>query len=110
MNADDCQALVNLSLADPAALAFLYGRMPPSVMSQLEAAAAHQRRLAGASSSSTGMMRSPSPVMTEEDAFRLCMAKIDAGTGCPNNPQCELRNQDHYHCRSDACVVAFKCV
>lgn len=37
---------MSLSMSDPA-LAFLYGRMPPSMMSQLEAAAAHHHLMAG---------------------------------------------------------------
>ena len=88
-------------LSDPA-LAFLYSRMNPAVMNQLEAA--HQLRAGGQSAGND--LRSPSPVMTEEDAFRLFMAKIDSGKSCL--PGCEIHPSDHYHCRSDGCTLAFK--
>jgi len=84
---------------DPS-LAFLYSRIPASVLSQLEAA--HN-----ASSAASGR-RSPSPVMSEEDAFRLCMAKVESGQSC--QPGCEAHPEEHYHCRSDGCQQTFKCV
>lgn len=46
--------------------------------------------------------------MSEEDAFRLCMAKIEAGKTCTKT--CDLFPGEHYHCRSDHCVLAFKYV
>lgn len=109
-------ALMNLSVSDlPRAMAMndpafaaLYSRMP-SMMSQLEAA-----HSATSSATSTGDQAggqsdapaSPSPVMSEEDAFKLCMAKVDGGKPC--FPGCEISSSEHYHCRSDGCSLAFK--
>jgi hypothetical protein len=87
--------------SDPS-LTFLYSRMNPAVMSQLEAE--HQLRVGGPSAGT--VLRSPSPVMTEEDAFRWFMAKIDSGKSCL--PGCEIHPSDHYHCRSDGYTLAFK--
>lgn len=91
--------LSNLSAsgADPS-LAFLYSRIPASVISQLEAA--HH-------ASAASGRRSPSPVMSEEDAFRLCMAKVESGKSC--QPGCDAHPEEHYHCRSDGCHQTFKC-
>jgi hypothetical protein len=66
--------------------------MNPTVMSQPEAV----RQLGvGAPSAGRTVLRSPSPMMTEEDAFRLFMAKIDSGKSCL--PGCEIHPCDYYH-------------
>jgi hypothetical protein len=111
-------------MSDPSLTAFLYGRMP-SLLNQLEMAhlqhrqraEQEQRLLLAASvaeanqlelknSASASHARSPSPVMSEEDAFRLCLAKIDSGKPC--QPDCQIYPHEHYHCRSDGCALSFK--
>lgn len=109
-------------ISDPSLTAFLYGRMP-SLLNQLEmahlqhrhraeqeqrllAAAAEARDLQFKHSASSASARSPSPVMSEEDAFRLCLARIEAGKPC--QPDCQIYPLEHYHCRSDGCVLSFK--
>lgn len=110
-------------ISDPSLTAFLYGRMP-SLLNQLEMAhlqhrqraEQEQRLLAAAAaeakhhqskhSASIASARSPSPVMSEEDAFRLCLARIEAGKPC--QPDCQIYPLEHYHCRSDGCVLSFK--
>jgi hypothetical protein len=106
-------------ISDPSLAAFLYGRMP-SLLNQLEMAhlqhrqraELEQRLLASAAeaqqlkNSLAASARSPSPVMSEEDAFRLCLAKIDSGKPC--QPDCQIYPHEHYHCRSDGCALSFK--
>jgi len=108
-------------MSDPSLAALLYGRMP-SMLSQLEAATLqHQRqqqiemqeRVNAASlqlqhhQQQARMLRSPSPVMSEEDAFRLCLARVEAGKVC-HEPNCQSHPHEHYHCRSDGCNLSFK--
>lgn len=110
-------------MSDPSLTAFLYGRMP-SLLNQLEMAhlqhrqraEQEQRLLASAAEAKQLQLknslmagshaRSPSPVMSEEDAFRLCLAKIDSGKPC--QPDCQIYPHEHYHCRSDGCALSFK--
>ena len=104
-------------ISDPSLTAFLYGRMP-SLFNQLEMAhlqhrqraEQEQRLLAEAAKHKPTVAplppRSPSPVMSEEDAFRLCLARIEAGKPC--QPDCQIYPHEHYHCRSDGCVLTFK--
>lgn len=111
-------------ISDPSLAAFLYGRMP-SLLNQLEMAhlqhrqrAEQEQRLLAANaeaklnelknsmSTAGGSGRSPSPVMSEEDAFRLCLAKVETGKPC--QPDCQIYPHEHYHCRSDGCSLSFK--
>jgi hypothetical protein len=109
-------------ISDPSLTAFLYGRMP-SLLNQLEmahlqhrqraeqeqrllASAAEAKQLQLKNSMASAHARSPSPVMSEEDAFRLCLAKIDSGKLC--QPDCQIYPHEHYHCRSDGCALSFK--
>lgn len=116
-------------ISDPSLTAFLYGRMP-SLLNQLEMAhlqhrqrAEQERRILASASAAAASVdsrhypakhyaststpaRSPSPVMSEEDAFRLCLARIEAGKTC--QPDCQIYPLEHYHCRSDGCVLSFK--
>ncbi|KZS09994.1 Transcription factor castor-like protein [Daphnia magna] len=111
-------------ISDPSVAAFLYGRMP-SLLNQLEmahlqhrqradqeqrmlaaAAEAKLHQLRNSMSTAAGPGRSPSPVMTEDDAFRLCLAKIETGKPC--QPDCPVYPNEHYHCRSDGCSLSFK--
>lgn len=111
-------------MSDPSLTAFLYGRMP-SLLNQLEMAhLQHRQRVdqeqrlrseerinqhrhqIGQHSSALAGGRSPSPVMTEDDAFRLCLARIESGKPC--QPNCQMYPMEHYHCRSDGCVLSFK--
>lgn len=115
LSASDLSRLIS----DPSLTAFLYGRMP-SLFNQLEMAhlqhrqrAEQEQRLLAAAeankpkhSTSAAPPRSPSPVMSEEDAFRLCLARIEPGKPC--QPDCQIYPHEHYHCRSDGCVLTFK--
>ncbi|XP_057380685.2 zinc finger protein castor homolog 1-like isoform X2 [Daphnia carinata] len=111
-------------ISDPSVAAFLYGRMP-SLLNQLEMAHLQhrqradqeQRMLAAAAEAKLHQLRnsmsiggrpdrSPSPVMTEDDAFRLCLAKVETGKPC--QPDCQIYPNEHYHCRSDGCSLSFK--
>ena len=100
-------------MSNPSLAAFLYGRMPSS-LSQLEVAQLEHRQqtinlsrqnanIAAAAERRQEMQitRSPSPVMSEEDAFRLCMARVESGKPC--EPNCRIHPLEHFHCRSDGC-------
>lgn len=106
-------------LSDPSLAALLYGRIP-SVLSQLEAAHRHQQQQQQEAEKEqrakvaslqmerqSRLLRSPSPVMSEEDAFRLYLARVEAGKHC-RHPGCQIHPLEHYHCRSDGCNLAFK--
>ena len=103
---------------NPSLAAFFYGRMPSS-LSQLEEAQLEHRQQMNMRQSANNLseefqrrqdiqiVRTPSPVMSEEDAFRLCMARIESGKPC--DPGCGLHPMEHFHCRSDGCILlAFK--
>ena len=96
-----------MGLGDPSSsLAFLYGRMPSAMIELARQQANSGSSSAGAPRPPGSDPRSPSPVMSEEDAFRLCMAKVDAGKSC--QPACDIHPAEHYHCRSDGCSLSFK--
>jgi len=106
---------------NPSLAAFFYGRMPSSLNCQLEEAQLEHRQRQqinmrqsanNASEQSQRrqdiqMVRTPSPVMSEEDAFRLCIARFESGKPC--EPGCDLHPMEHFHCRSDGCIsLSFK--
>lgn len=110
-------------MTDPSLAALLYGRVP-SMLNQLEAAHLQhqqqqqielQQRVNAAAfqlqqqqqQQQARLQQSPSPVMSEEDAFRLYLARVEAGKNC-QQPGCQICPAEHYHCRSDGCNLSFK--